>query len=86
MATDRKEVPQHYYSLDEYFALEHAGHVRYEYWDGEIVCMSGGSLAHGRLCGNVFFHLRRRSKRRAVPHVHRRDAGENPHAPALPLS
>ncbi|MEK6324155.1 MAG: Uma2 family endonuclease [Acidobacteriota bacterium] len=60
MATDRKDVPQHYYTLDDYFALEHAGHVRYEYWDGDIVCMSGGSLAHGRLCSNVHFRLRLR--------------------------
>ncbi|HLG15410.1 MAG TPA: Uma2 family endonuclease [Blastocatellia bacterium] len=60
MATDRKDVPQHFYSLDEYFALEHAGHVRYEYWNGEIVCMSGGSLAHGTLCSNVHFRLRQR--------------------------
>lgn len=60
MATDRKDVPQHFYSLDEYFALEHAGHVRYEYWNGEIVCMSGGSLAHGQLCSNVHFRLRQR--------------------------
>ena len=60
MATNRKDVPQHYYTLDEYFALEHAGHARYEYWDGEIVCMSGGSLAHAQLCGNVHFRLRQR--------------------------
>ena len=58
LATNRKDIPQHYYSLDEYFALENAGHVRYEYWDGEIVCMSGGSKEHTQIDGNVFFGLR----------------------------
>jgi len=58
MATDRKDMPRHYYSLDEYFALEHAGHVRYEYWDGEIVCMSGGSRWHAQISSNVHFRLR----------------------------
>jgi hypothetical protein len=33
--------------LDEYFALEHAGDARYEYWDGDIFCMSGGTRQHG---------------------------------------
>jgi hypothetical protein len=47
MATNPKDVPQHYYSLNEYFALEQASDARFEYWDGDIVCMSGGSRAHG---------------------------------------
>ena len=44
---------QHYYTLEEYFALEKVGDARYEYWDGEIFCMSGGSKEHYRLCTNV---------------------------------
>jgi Uma2 family endonuclease len=58
VATNRKDIPQHLYTLDEYFALERAGDARYEYWDGEVVCMSGGSEAHSQICGNVFFQLR----------------------------
>lgn len=58
MATNPKDLPQHYYSLDEYFALEHAGEARYEYWDGEIVCMSGGTRAHGLISSNAAFHIR----------------------------
>lgn len=58
MATNRKDVPQHLYTLDEYFALESTGDARYEYWNGEVVCMSGGSEAHSQICGNVFFRLR----------------------------
>ncbi len=36
MAANPKDLPQHYYSMDEYFALEHAGDARFEYWDGDI--------------------------------------------------
>jgi Uma2 family endonuclease len=58
MATNPKDAPRHLYSLDEYFALENAGHVRYEYWDGDIVCMSGGSKEHTQIDGNVYHRLR----------------------------
>jgi len=53
MAADPSDKQGHFYSLDEYFALEHAGDARYEYWDGEIFCMSGGSLAHGIIATNI---------------------------------
>jgi Uma2 family endonuclease len=59
MATNPKDVTQHYYSLEEYFALEHASDARFEYWDGELVCMSGGSRAHYRISGNVYYALAR---------------------------
>lgn len=58
MAANLKDPPRHYYTLEEYFALERAGQARYEYWDGEIVCMSGGTEAHIRISGNVYFTLR----------------------------
>lgn len=45
-----------YYTLDEYFALEKVGDARYEYWDGELFCMSGGSRQHYQLSSNI--HLR----------------------------
>jgi Uma2 family endonuclease len=57
MATNRKDVPKHYYTLEEYFALEHAGNARFEYWDGDIVCMSGGSKNHYWLSRNIFSSL-----------------------------
>ncbi|MFL6284703.1 MAG: Uma2 family endonuclease [Pyrinomonadaceae bacterium] len=53
MATNLKDVPRHYYSLNEYFALEQAGDARFEYWDGDIICMSGGSRAHYLISSNV---------------------------------
>jgi len=58
MAANPKDPPRHLYTLDEYFALEQVGDARYEYWDGDIVCMSGGSEQHARVSGNVYFALR----------------------------
>ncbi|MEW6212025.1 MAG: Uma2 family endonuclease [Acidobacteriota bacterium] len=58
MAADHKDLPRHYYTLEEYFALERTGDARYEYWDGEIICMSGGSRQHAMIGGNLYFRLR----------------------------
>lgn len=60
MAVDRKDISRHYYSMEEYFALEQASDARFEYWEGQIVCMSGGSEAHNQVSDNVFFRLRQR--------------------------
>jgi Uma2 family endonuclease len=49
--------PRHYYTLEEYFALEKVGEARYEYWDGDIVCMSGGTRRHYRLTSNIHIKL-----------------------------
>ena len=54
MARNVRQEPPHYYTPEEYSALEGASDRRYEYWDGEIVCMSGGTLAHGQISRNVF--------------------------------
>jgi Uma2 family endonuclease len=58
MAANPKDVPPyHYYSLDEYFALEAASDARFEYWDGDIICMSGGSIVHYLISSNVVVAL-----------------------------
>lgn len=49
--------PVPHFSLEEYAAVERAGEARYEYWDGEIVCMSGGSPEHNRLSARIFQRL-----------------------------
>lgn len=56
MVANLKSLPRHYYTLEEYFALEKAGEARYEYWDGDIVCMSGGTPKHYILSSNI--HLK----------------------------
>ncbi|MGH9762408.1 MAG: Uma2 family endonuclease [Blastocatellia bacterium] len=53
MAANPINPTSHLYSLEEYFALEHAGEARYEYWEGELFCMSGGSIAHGIIVTNI---------------------------------
>jgi len=53
MVANLKDVPRHYYTLEEYFALERASEARYEYWDGEILCMSGGTDRHYIISENL---------------------------------
>lgn len=58
MVANLKNLPRHYYTLEEYFALEKAGEARYEYWDGDIVCMSGRTPKHYVLTSNILYHVR----------------------------
>jgi Uma2 family endonuclease len=53
MAVHSKDLPRHYYTLEEYFALERVGEARYEYWDGDILCMSGGTERHYTISENL---------------------------------
>ncbi len=50
--------PKHRYTLEEYLALERESEVKYEYWDGEIFAMSGGTLPHDQIMGNGYDLLR----------------------------
>ncbi len=45
--------PKQYYTLEEYFALELASNEKYEFWNGEVFCMSGASLAHNQIAINI---------------------------------
>ncbi len=46
------------YTLEEYFALELASEEKYEYFDGEVFNMSGGSRDHEQIIGNCLVALR----------------------------
>ena len=48
------------FSLEEYFALERASERRFEYRDGEIVCISGGSREHATIASNIIHGFRRK--------------------------
>lgn len=50
--------PKHRYTLEEYLALERESEVKYEYSDGEIFSMSGGTLLHEQIMGNSYDLLR----------------------------
>ncbi|MCP9493287.1 MAG: Uma2 family endonuclease [Pyrinomonadaceae bacterium MAG19_C2-C3] len=45
------------YTLEEYFELERNTDERYEFFNGEVFCMSGGSSAHERICRDTLIHL-----------------------------
>ena len=57
MVANLREPSRHYYTLEEYFALEKVGNARYEYWDGDIVCMSGGTKQHAIIISNIHREL-----------------------------
>src|SRR5690349_7055274 len=52
--------PERKYTLEEYLALERESDVRYEYRDGEVFDMSGGTLNQDLVMGNVYDLLRDR--------------------------
>jgi len=46
------------YSLDEYHAIAETSEEKCEYHNGEIIAMTGGTLNHSLVIGNIFFFLR----------------------------
>jgi Uma2 family endonuclease len=50
--------PRRRYTLEEYFDLELASEEKYEYFDGEVFAMSGGSRDHEQIIANPLFALR----------------------------
>src|SRR4051794_10637613 len=49
-----------YYSLAEYFALEHSSEIRYEYLNSEIFAMSDAQPNHNRISRNLLQQLSNR--------------------------
>lgn len=49
-------------SVEEYIQLERESDTRYEYHDGDIYALAGGTLNHGKLCGNIYAELRSKLK------------------------
>src|SRR5579859_1743630 len=53
--------PQYsYITLEEYWELDRNSDVRYEYIDGEVTMMSGGSLRHADISNNIVTLLKAR--------------------------
>lgn len=50
-------MPVHKLTLDEFLAWEDAQPERNEYFRGEVFAMTGGRRTHGRVVGNLVFHL-----------------------------
>jgi Uma2 family endonuclease len=53
---DQPESPASY-SWETYLSLESRSELRYEYHDGEIVAMSGGTKRHNQLLGRIYAQL-----------------------------
>jgi Uma2 family endonuclease len=47
--------PHHHWSLEQYVEHERHTGLRYEYVDGQIYAMTGGTLRHAHISGNIFF-------------------------------
>lgn len=47
-----------YISVEEYFKLEEKSRIRHEYVDGQLFAMTGATVRHSLLSGNVFSLLR----------------------------
>ncbi len=45
-------------SVSEYITLEKESDSRYEYHDGSIFALAGGTMNHGLLCGNIYSEIR----------------------------
>lgn len=50
--------PNRLYTLEEYLEIERSSDIKYEFWEGEIFAMSGGSISHDQIMGNMFEILR----------------------------
>ncbi|MBD2059534.1 Uma2 family endonuclease [Oculatella sp. FACHB-28] len=52
------QTQQRYYTPEEYLAQEDVAEFRNEYRDGEIVPMTGGSINHNQIAGNIYAFLK----------------------------
>jgi Uma2 family endonuclease len=50
--------PEHRYALEEYLELDRTSEERFEFWDGEVFCMSGGSEEHDEIETNLLAFLK----------------------------
>ena len=47
---------EHWVSVEEYLAIDRAStDVKYEYMDGHMYAMSGGTIDHAEIAANLFF-------------------------------
>lgn len=42
-----------HYTFEEYLKLEEQEHIRYEYYEGEVFAMAGGSMNHSNIAYNI---------------------------------
>ncbi|MGH9766316.1 MAG: Uma2 family endonuclease [Blastocatellia bacterium] len=50
-------IPKHKMTMEEYIEFDKNNEGRWEYFDGEVVDMAGGSLGHNRIARNILTTL-----------------------------
>jgi hypothetical protein len=55
--TNMAANPERRYTLEEYLELDRTSEERFEFWDGEVFCMSGASQAHDHILVNCIVAL-----------------------------
>ena len=53
---------RHWVSVEQYMELDQVSPVRYEYWEGQLVAMSGGNGDHALITTNIIAALRQHVK------------------------
>ena len=49
---------RYYMSPQDYLEWEEQQPVKYEYFEGKVVAMTGGTVAHGTIAANLFYQLK----------------------------
>lgn len=57
MSTPQAKLQIHYYTIEEYLAMERASDVKHEYLDGQIYAMAGEMPAHGKVSVNLVIEI-----------------------------
>jgi len=57
MTATLQTTERHYYTPEEYLALEETAEFKTEYHDGEIIPMTGGTTNHNRIARNMLIAL-----------------------------
>ena len=52
------QTSSHYYTPEEYLALEEQAEYKSEYHNGEIIPMTGGTTNHNEISGNLYANLK----------------------------
>ena len=54
-------------TVAEYITQEQESDTKYEYYNGEIFALAGGSINHGLLCGNIYSEIRSELRKKQSP-------------------
>jgi Uma2 family endonuclease len=57
-------LPKRRYTIEEYIELDKNSEERYEYFNGEVFAMAGGSPDHARISGNIYSTIQQRLRGR----------------------